>query len=377
MKQQSVVHKRFGRGKPPFQLKSDSIDNQTLGILGNIGVHLTPEYQDGVRKAMGAQDVMDSFSIGQPTMTAPGIMAPVQFLQAILPGIVKVATAARKIDDLIGMSTVASWEDEEVLQLILEPTGKARPYSDSGMVPLASWNVNLEKRTITRFELGFSVASLEMKRSQRITVDSATAKRGSVTEALEILRNRIGFFGYNDGTNRTFGFLNDPNLPAYETLPAGSSGSTQWTRKSFEEITADIRLLASMLRTNTKERVDPEKDRIVMAIATSAKDALNTMNQPTTITVKEWLRQNYPTWSIESAPELDNANGGASVVYVYPERVNDGSTDDGLVFDQLVVTKLIALGAETRMKAHVEDFSNATAGTLCKRPMAVIRASGV
>ena len=205
----------------------------------------------------------------------------------------------------------------------------------------------------------------------------ATAKRGSVTEALEILRNRIGFFGYNDGTNRTFGFLNDPNLPAYETLPAGSSGSTQWTRKSFEEITADIRLLASMLRANTKERVDPEKDRIVMAIATSAKDALNTMNQPTTITVKEWLRQNYPAWSIESAPELDNANGGASVVYVYPERVNDGSTDDGLVFDQLVVTKLIALGAETRMKAHVEDFSNATAGTLCKRPMAVIRAAGV
>jgi len=80
---------------------------------------------------------------------------------------------------------------------------------------------------------------------------------------------------------------------------------------------------------------------------------------------------------IESAPELDGANGGESVIYVYAENLRDGASDGGDVWAQLVPTKFMALGVEKRVKTYVEDFANATAGALLKRPFAVARYTGV
>jgi hypothetical protein len=37
----------------------------------------------------------------------------------------------------------------------------------------------------------------------------------------------------------------------------------------------------------------------------------------------------------------------------------------------------MALGVEKKSKAYVEDYTNATAGAMCKRPYAVVRYSGV
>lgn len=95
------------------------------------------------------------------------------------------------------------------------------------------------------------------------------------------------------------------------------------------------------------------------------------------ISVLDWMRTNYPNVRIESAPELDDANGGAAVFYLYADKVDDGSTDDSSVFAQLVPAKFMALGVEKRSKSYVEDFANATAGVMAKRPYAVVRFTGI
>ena len=102
------------------------------------------------------------------------------------------------------------------------------------------------------------------------------------------------------------------------------------------------------------------------------------------VSVRDWITQTYPKMKIVSAPELSGANvvpnPDEDVFYLFAEQISaeiDGSTDGGETFAQMVVTKFTTLGVEKRAKTYVEDFSNATAGTLCKRPWAVVRFTGI
>ena len=59
------------------------------------------------------------------------------------------------------------------------------------------------------------------------------------------------------------------------------------------------------------------------------------------------------------------------------ENVNDGGSDGGAVFVQCVPARFLTIGVEKRAKNYLEDYANATAGVMCKRPYAVYRISGI
>jgi len=309
-------------------------------------------------------------------LTTASVATPIQFLQAWLPGFVEMITAARRIDTLIGITTQGSWIDEEIVQGIMEHTGSAVPYGDYTNVPLSSWNANFERRSIVRFEEGMQIGRLEEGRAAAMKVNSPEEKRKAAAIALEILRNMVGFYGYNSGANRTYGFLNDPSLPAYVSVPVGASAATEWSTKTFLEITADIREALSSLRIQSKDTVDPNRTPIVLAIATSSTDYLSVTSDFGN-SVRDWLTKTYPNVRVESAPELDAANGGDNVFYLYAESVDDGATDDSRTFVQVVPAKFQTVGVEQKAKTYIEDYLNATAGTLCKRPYTVVRRSGI
>src|SRR5690606_28478965 len=125
------------RHNKPLKITAAAI--ASVGILRELnqaGITIT---QDGLEKMIAAYKsgaiAQDSFT--QP-ITTPSITTPVQFLQAWLPGFVHVITQARKIDKLVGITTVGSWEDEEIVQGVMELVGGATPYSDYGNVPMSS-----------------------------------------------------------------------------------------------------------------------------------------------------------------------------------------------------------------------------------------------
>lgn len=381
MAKPSQVHgRRAARTFKPVTMTQEDVAH--AASLRGIGIQLDNEWIQNVMAANGVVATMDSNDVGPSSpalsgLTTPSIAAQIQFLQTWLPGFVQATTAARNIDKFIGMQTVGAWEDEEVVQGILEPIGNAVPYLDHTNVPLASWNANFERRTIVRFELGLLVGTLEEMRSARMRLSTAAEKRKSVKLALDIQRNRVGFYGYNGGQNRTYGFLNDPSLPAYQTVATGAGGSTDWADKTFLEIVTDILGALTQLRTNSKDVIDPGSTPITMAVATAARDRMSTVNALGTQSVMGWLKETYPNVRVESAPELDDANGGVGVFYMFADKLDDGSTDDSAVFAQIVPAVFMALGVEKRSKSYVEDFANATAGTMCKRPFAVVRFSGI
>lgn len=339
--------------------------------LSRIGINISERQVRNMMSAFG----MDSL---QNNLTTASILTPVQFLQTWLPGFVRVLTAARKIDELVGIDTIGAWEDEEAVQGILENTGFAVPYGDLNNVPLSNYNANFERRTFVRFESGMRVGNLEEARAAKIRLNSAQEKRESVTLALEIQRNAVGFYGYNNGANRTYGFLNDPNLPAYVSVAASGSGSsTLWSQKTFLNITADIREMAAALQNQSQDNINPEDTETTLALATIAYQYLSVVSDFGISSVREWIKQTYPKMRIVSAPQLNGANGGANVMYLYANRVQDSSTDNGKTFQQLVASKFQMLGVERKAKGYEEDYSNATAGVLVKRPFAIVRRTGI
>lgn len=366
-----IYSSKDGRNFAPLQ----GFDAKEYGDLRRLGIALdgvTPQHRM-VRKMADFAYGMDAI---QPTVTTASVATPVQFLQNWLPGFVFVITAARKIDDLVGLMTTGAWEDEQVVQGLLERTGFAVPYGDYTNVPLSSWNVNFEIRTVVRFEEGMKVGNLEAARAGRMRVDDAGMKREASALALEIERNNVGFFGFNSGDNNTYGFLNDPGLGAYGTVANGVSGSPHWSTKTFLEISKDIRTAIQALRTQSQDTIDPESVDLTLAVATAAVDWLSTTSD-FGISVREWLQKAYPRIRVVSAPQLNAANGGANVFYLYADKINDMSTDGGAVFIQPVPAKYLVLGVQQLAKAYEEDYSNATAGVMCKRPYAVVRYSGI
>lgn len=334
-------------------------------------------------KAGVLQDMMHAYAMDsvQGGVTTPSIPNPIQFLQNWLPGQVYVMTAAREIDNLIGITTQGAFEDEQIVQAVLENTGYAVPYSDYGNAPLADWNQTFVPRTNVRFELGMRVGTLEEMRAARVRVNSGQAKRESCGLNLEITRNLVGFNGYYSGNNNTYGFLNDPGLGGYVTVAAGAGAGnpTEWSGKTFLEICADIRTSVVALRTQSKGVIDPRKVDLVLALPTNAIDYLTVVSD-FGISVRDWLTQTYPRIRVQDAIQLDTALGnvvGDGVFYLFAEAIKDLSTDDGRVWVQVVPNKFMVLGVVKLAKGYEEDYANATAGAMCKRPWAVVRYSGI
>jgi hypothetical protein len=381
----SVQHSYIGpRDVRPIVMDASDVHNyrdlERVGIIFDGGPFANINRMATLMGAMDANDVAVSYTPLAP-LYSQGVSVPVQYLQAWQPGFVHAATAPRLIDELVGITTAGSFEDEEIVQGSLEHLGAATLYTDHGNIPLASFTNEFERRTIVRTELGFAVSNLEDLRTARIKISVAAEKRASVDNALEIQRNRTGFFGYNGGSNRTFGLLNDPALPAYVSLPTGDAGSSLWSEKTSPEIINDIIMMLNTLQARSKGLIDVRKTPITLALPNSVSQYLSNFltiqNVIGTQSVKQWLNSEYPNVRVVFVPEFDDANGGASAVYAYAEKVSDGSsTDNGETFAQFVPARFITVGVERNAKGYVEDFACATAGVMLKRPFAVARYTG-
>lgn len=311
-----------------------------------------------------------------PTQTTPSAVSPLQFLQEWLPGYIYYLTTPRMIDELVGIATVGNWRDEKIVRTYVERTGNARPYSDESNVPFANWNTQYDARTIVRFEDGIRIGRLVTERAAAVNISNSKIAREACLNALEDIRNLVGFYGYLDGAGGTYGFLNDPKLPNFITVPAGASGGTTWAEKTFLEIQNDLLTLFQALMTQSKGRIDPQRVACTLALPVSVKQYLSTTSD-FGISVLNWLETNYPKLRILAVPQLDGAFGGANVFYIYADNVNDDSTDGGATFYQAVPTKMMTVGVEQQVKAYIESYTNATAGVMLQRSYAVVRGSGI
>lgn len=363
-KQGTLVRSYIPAGKVRPYAMDKKTTEQTLNLLG-VSVDKGAMADRKEILSRYAQDVAVT------PVAAPSVTTPIQFLQHWISEVIEVVTAAREIDDIAGRTIAGRWEDESVVQTILERTGQARPYGDHTDIPFTSWNTNFETRDIVRFEEGSFVGILEEARAAAMNVSSSSEKRTAAAESLAIEMNNVGFFGYNEGNNRTYGFLNDPNLPNYVTVAQGAGNQTTWASKTYEEITADIRTAMSALRVKSGNLFKPERDASTLALPVACMDFLNVENSLGR-SVYQFIKDNYPNVRIVSAVQLDGANSGANVFYLFADRINNKR-----VLDQYVQEVFKLLGVEKKAKGMLEDYTNATAGVIVAQPVGIVRYTGI
>lgn len=347
------------------KVKAYAFDSDTtMNTLDGLGIHI---------EGRALNDMMAYAKDALPdTVTSQSLGTPVQFLQHWMPDTIRVLTQARTADELLGREIAGSWEDEEVVQKVLERVGQAQPYGDYANTHNADWNPSYERRTIVRFEDGLTVNRLEEARASRIRINSAEEKRSSVAESLAIAMNEIAFLGYNNGSNRTYGILNDPNLPNYVTVAQGASNNTTWASKTFDEIIADFKVGMSALRVRSGSNFNPNKDAVTVGIASSCYDYLQAINSLGTTSVFEWLKKTYPNIRLVAVPEFDSANSSSNVMYFIANTLGGKK-----VAGQYIQDVIRLLGVEQHAKGFSEAYSNATAGVLVGQPLGVVRYSGI
>lgn len=360
MSASKIKHTVSGRdmaSRKPVQLTADQALN-AVHTLPAIGIH---GFDDVVHAAM------DTALAGPATRSGA---TPQQFLQVWLPGMVRQLTTQRAIDRITGITEAGNWHDDTVIQQVADHVGKAELYGDNTNIPLSNYSHTYETRGIVRFEQGFEVTKLAEAREAAGGINMAAEKRGAAIMSLEIARNRLGFYGFFNGTTRAFGLLNDPGLPAY-----GAAASKVYGLMTFDELTTEIATQLGNIMLNSGGNVDQNSAyTIVLPLGYSS-----IMTKPNTfgLTPLAWLNENYPNVRMEYAPEFIGANGGANVAYYFAESIEDGSTDGGQAIIQVVPAKFFNIGSEQRAKGYVEDFGSATAGVMVKRPYLFVRRTGV
>lgn len=316
----------------------------------------------------------DAATIGSPE-AANGTL-PFNLLN-ILPGVVREITKARKIDEVAGLSAVGSWEDEYIVQRNIEFSGDPSLYGDATNIPLVEYSPSYTTRRPVSYELGSSIGERELARAIRNGDNPQEYKRDAVLETLEIYRNLVGFFGFdNGGAGETFGLFNEPNLPAYVNVPADASGNVTWATKDFTGITEDIALFVSTLTLSSGGHISDDTP-MTMVLPLSCNQYLSKRNAMGGLSVRMWIKETYPNLRIILVPEADGVNGGLNALYIFADKIDDSGTDSGSVIEQLVPAKLRALKIEVKAKITIEDYMMVTAGILVKRPYAIARFTGL
>ncbi|MBO4556294.1 MAG: DUF2184 domain-containing protein [Elusimicrobiales bacterium] len=303
--------------------------------------------------------------------TTPSASTPIEFVRHWMPETIETLTVGQDIDKTLGRDMAGRFQDEAIVQQIVEFTGKAASYSDRGVGNFADYNINNEVRHIVRHRVDMEVGLLESMTSAEAKRNAAELKRRAVRRILETERNLIGYKGYYEGVNRTYGLLNDPNLPAYETVAAGASASTEWKNKTALEIQKDILSAISKLTEQCAGNFDSDTDKFVILVSQKVKDYLNKSNDYK-LTVKAWLKENYPNAEIRSSAWLNNVNGNQNVMYVFANRLDGKKVMYNLVQDEVRLIGAVNLGAVSQ-----EQYANACAGVMVVQPLGISRYTGI
>ena len=344
----------------------------TVGFMHDLGVTFDEADEGVVEMTKIAEQVFAGDAA--EAQTGSSIAAGIQFLRYFAPKAVKVITEKRTIDDMVPRTVAGEWHDEEIVQPVVEELGQLALYSDESDFPLAGFKPSYIKRTIVRFEAGLQTGKLEEMRvaAMKMRVSAQDVKRSAVALVFAQGVNDVGFNGFNNGENGTWGILNEIGLGAYKSVAQGASGSGLWANKTFKEIVKDLNTAAAALRKQSGSNFDANNTPFTLAIAADCVDYLNTVNELGNKSVAEWISGTWKKCRVVSIPQLSGANGGANCFYMLMQSLG-GNT----VCDNYVAATMRLLGTERRAKGIREDYTNAVAGVLVAQPTGIVRYSGI
>lgn len=358
---------RFDAGK----VKGFALDEATPEGLYAVGMGINTSDKDVVEHVCRSIGM----DMDPALQTTASITVPQQFTQYWDPQAVDTLYTATLMDQIMGETIAGTWADTKYVLRWNEILGQASLYGDLTDEDLVGMSYNYDYRSVVRFQKALLPTALAEAQLAKARIPYRADLQRAIAELFNINQDEIGHFGWAPSipsTEPTYGFLNEIGLAPYETLPQNAGGtSTQFEDKTWEEIQADFRYLIGILQTQLKGHFNPNTQRFKIVMSNAVAQTLNNTTQ-FGISIIKWLSDTYKNFDIIYDAKLDGANSGENVIYIFAEDIKGIRT-----FEQIIQQKMFLVGFEQRTHGKKELYSHATAGVICKRPLAVVRASGI
>lgn len=312
-----------------------------------------------------------------PAITTPNIQAPFGSLAYIRPKAVEILTAPRVADRLAAPQKNGKWGDEIVNIKVKEFKGATSP--DDGLssdVLQSKVNYTNEVRGVYYYAAAWMSNDRAEATVGAFNENYRADQAESAMRSLAIDRNKFFFSGValKGTTTPIYGLLNDPNLGAYETVPAEGT-AVKWSAKSPEAIANDITAAYTKLNSQTDglvaEGVESGRGRLVLAVAPGAVTQLK-RNNTYGKSAEAMLSESYgDKLEIVSVPQFTNADSSSDVFYLMYRE--DGY--ETLLNSYVEMARVYPLFVKDSIVS--QKISAATSGCVVQYPMFIVRYNGL
>lgn len=349
-----------------FAMDEAPADFQTMDALTLQGVGYN---EDALRGVM-------AHAMDEAPVTGGGMNNPWFYLNYLAKKPITVVTQRTTIDEILGRTQEGVWANASVTKQFRELTGRTGVYEDyvETSAPRVNRAYSYETRDVIRLSAGAIVTELESRQAAMIPGQYSPNqdKREAIALLFKLDRDAIGYFGYRLGSARCWGLLNDPNLAPFQQVAAGETGSTVWENKTFHEICRDLMTAVGSVQKQLKANFAPAKSKFKIVIPNGCDQHLGKVPECGGITVRNWIKDQWPKAEIIVSPVFDDALGGENVFYVIVDQVGVSAPAE-----QIVPASAFLVGSMKREAGFSELWSMATCGTFVTQPLGVGRFFGI
>lgn len=328
-------------------------------------------------KAKGVIGVINAAAA--PYITTPNINVPLGALNYIRPSAIEVLTAPRVADKLATPQKNGTWGDKAVTIKLKEYTGRTSPddgLSSDGLQVKTNYDVTM--RGIYYYTTGWLSTDLEEATVGAMSENYRADQAEAAMRTIAIDRNRYFFSGVTmaGNPNGLYGLLNEPSLPAYETVSnnGATTPSTYWSAKSPEQIANDVVSAVNQLYVRSNGIVEDElrNGRIIVAVATGSLGNLDRTNMYGK-SARAMLKETYgDRLEFVAVPQFNNADSNSDVFYVIFDMGGSTST---LLNSYVEMAKAYPIYQKDSVVS--QKISAATSGCIVQYPWAIVRYNGI
>ncbi|MFV0627038.1 MAG: hypothetical protein ACK5N8_06805 [Alphaproteobacteria bacterium] len=284
--------------------------NNSVGLNHRDNTKLLNE---AIRKGIIAVDNSTHFIGGVSSV------APLGALNYIRPEAIEILTAPLEADAIATAQKNGNWGDESVTIKLKQFSGSTSPDDgtpDDGKNSTANYNTTARGVYYYRADWKSSdrdEASVGTAFKENYRADQAKAAMTS----LNIDRNSFFFSGIKlkNSPLAVYGFLNEPSLGAYKTVPAVNS-KRKWEEKEPQDIVNDVVLAFQDITSKSNGLNNKFGGKYKLNIATDSIGYIDRANSYG-VTARKLLKEMYgDKLEIIAVPQLSKADSNSDVFYL-------------------------------------------------------------
>lgn len=348
-------------------------------VKANNNFPLTHSENSDFLKVMMNKGIIGVQNAVAPNITTPNINAPLGALAYIKPKAVDILTAPRTSDKLSILEKNGVWGNKTVQIKVKELEGTTSPDDGSAHNGTnASVNYDVVSRGVYYYRASWNTNDLEEATVGAMNENARADMANAAMEALAIDRNKFFFYGVKEKglVQPVEGLLNATNLPAYQTVPAGSAETnpTYWVNKTAEGIYNDIVDAVNQLNVQSKGLSEEERSRGGKLVLAVASDSIGQIDRKNTYgkSARAMLKETYgETLELVSVPQFNKADSSSDVFYLEMKPAGK----DTIIHSYVEMARAYPL--EVHSSEVYQKISAATSGCIVQYPMFVVRFNGI